>query len=81
MQTTEPVYRVGQVWERDRQRREIVRIVTGYGTLTEHQDTTDLRGKGYDIVWRRKVGAAERSCWCATWEAWVAKASEVTNAD
>lgn len=55
------IYKVGQVWERDGLRREIVGESNG----------------SQKIVWRRPPDGAIKTTWCQTWLDWASKATLV----
>lgn len=62
------VYRVGQIWQRDGKRREIVAIKTG--AIDPYHGSTDGL-TGYEILWQRCLGEAGGWCWGGTWRAWA----------
>ncbi len=55
------IYKVGQVWERDGLRREIVGESNG----------------NQKIEWRRPPRGAIKTTWCAEWRNWASKATLV----
>ena len=68
------IYKVGQVWERDGLRREIVAVNMGGNRFTD--STENL--KTYYILWRRPPKGAERpAAWCSTWFDWASRATLV----
>lgn len=71
--------RAGQIWERDGQQREIVKIIEFSTELEVSSFYVDENGL-YDhahIVWRRPGKTKTSRCWCATWMNWFKEAKRV----
>ncbi len=72
------IYKVGQVWERNDRRREIVLINEGanwLGTGNKRDSTEGLRT--FYLHWRRPGGGKINQAWCSTWFEWASKATLV----
>lgn len=62
------VYRVGQIWELDGKRREIVAIRTGIDGRY-HRSTEGLTR--YSILWQRDMFGTGGCCWNTGWQRWA----------
>lgn len=80
------VYKVGQVWEKDGRRREVVRIES-FRTRESVDSTAHVqKGPGerygcFHLWWRKDTGGAERKMWCSSWMEWARRATLVRDTD